>query len=163
MQKVENGKFVSIHYTGTLDNGDVFDSTEGDKPMELKIGSGNVIKGFEDAIIGMDLKEKKVFSINPEDAYGNRVESHVHSIPRKDVPPEMELNEGDYIGIKTPEGNQIPAQIIELDDEKVVIDLNHPLAGKVLTFDVEVVGISDTATQTSDPCDSGCDCSSGCH
>ena len=148
MQKVENGKYVSVHYKGTLENGDVFDSTEKDRPMEVKVGCGQIIQGFEEAILGMELNEKKTFSLNPEDAYGNRIESYMHAIPRKEVPAEMELEEGIFIGIKTPDGKQIPARIAEFDEDKVVLDLNHPLADKVLTFEVEVVGISDSATQT---------------
>jgi peptidylprolyl isomerase len=163
MQKVENGKFVSVNYKGTLENGDIFDTTEGCQPMELQMGSGQVIKGFEDAILGMSLNDKKVFTLDPEDAYGHRLEDYVQTIPRKEMPADMKLEQGDFIGIQTPDGRQIPAKIKQLDDDKMVLDLNHPLAGMALTFEIEVVGISDTATQEDDCCSSGCDCSSGCH
>jgi peptidylprolyl isomerase len=163
MQKVENGKFVRVNYKGTLENGDIFDTTEGDLPLELQMGSGQVIKGFEDALMGMSLNDKKAFTIDPEDAYGQRIEGYVQTIPRKEVPPDMALEKGDFIGIQTPDGQQIPALITHLDDDKMVLDLNHPLAGKTLTFEVEVVGISDIPTQVDDGCGSGCDCSSGCH
>jgi peptidylprolyl isomerase len=164
MEKAVNGKFVSVNYKGTLKNGEIFDTTEGCQPMELHMGSGKVIQGFEDAILGMALNDKKVFTIDPENAYGHRIEDYVQTIPRKEVPPDMDLEKGDFIEIQTPDGRQIPAQITQLDDEKVVLDLNHPLAGMALTFEVEVVGISDTPTQEEDDCcSSGCECSSGCH
>ena len=85
------------------------------------------------------------------------------TIPRKEVPADMDLEQGDFIGIQTPDGRQIPAQIKQLDDDKMLLDLNHPLAGMALTFEIEVVGISDTPTQENDCCSSGCECSSGCH
>jgi peptidylprolyl isomerase len=163
MEKVVNGKYVSVNYKGTLENGDIFDTTEGCQPMEVQMGSGQIIKGFEDAILGMSINDKKVFTIDPEDAYGHRIEGYVQTIPRKEMPSGMEVEQGDFIGIQTPDGRQIPAQVTELDDEKLVLDLNHPLAGMTLTFEVEVVGISDTPTQEDEGCSSGCDCSSGCH
>lgn len=163
MQKVENGKFVSVNYKGTLEDGDIFDTTEDGCPMEVQVGCGQVIKGFEDAIIGMALNEKRVFTINPENAYGYRDENNVRVFPRKDIPPDMDLKEGDFIGIQTPDGGQIPARITKCDDEKVELDLNHPLADETLTFEVEVVGISDIPTQKDDDCGAGCACSSGCH
>jgi peptidylprolyl isomerase len=163
MEKVVNGKFVSVNYKGTLENGDIFDTTEGCQPMEVQMGSGQIIKGFEDAILGMSVNDKKVFTIDPQDAYGHRIEGYVQTIPRKEMPSDMEVEQGDFIGIQTPDGRQIPAQVTELDDEKMVLDLNHPLAGMTLTFEVEVVGVSDTPTQEDEACGSGCECSSGCH
>ncbi len=165
MQKVENGKFVCVNYKGTLDSGDVFDETQNDEPMEWQVGSGDVIKGFEDSVVGMSLNEKKMFTIAPEDAYGIRDEGNIHTFSRKEVPEDMNPQEGDIISIQMQDGEQIPAQITQADHEKVVVDLNHPLAGLPLTFEVEVVGISDTPTQPQESCGSGCgcDCSSGCH
>jgi peptidylprolyl isomerase len=161
MQKVKKGKFVSVNYKGTLEDGEIFDTTEGGQPMEVQMGSNQVIQGFENALSGMGLNEKKSFTLAPEDAYGNRIEDYMQTIPRNEVPQDMDFKQGDFIGIQTPDGRQIPAQIAELDNDKMVIDLNHPLAGKTLTFEVEVVGISDTPTQQQAGC--GCDCSSGCH
>jgi peptidylprolyl isomerase len=163
MLKAVNGKYVSVNYKGTLENGDIFDTTDGSEPMELQMGSGQVIKGFEDAILGMSLNDKKTFTLDPEDAYGHRIEDYVQTFPRKEMPPDMKVEQGDFIGIQTPDGRQIPAQVTLIDDEKMVLDLNHPLAGMALTFEIEVVGISDTPTQEDDGCGSGCDCASGCH
>ncbi len=162
MQKVENGKFVSVDYKGTLENGEVFDSSQGGQPMEVMMGAGQVIKGFEDALMDMELNEKKSFALEPEEAYGNRDENQLHTFSRQEVPPEMNPQVGDVIGLQTPDGQQIPAKIAEADEEKVVVDLNHPLAGEKLNFEIEVVGISDTPTQMQSSCDSGCECSSGC-
>lgn len=173
MEKVENGLFVSVNYTGTLGNGEVFDSSEGREPLEVQMGAGQMIQGFESALMGMSLNEKKTFTLEPEDAYGLRSEEHMHTFSREEVPPEMNPQEGEEILLSTPDGQQIPALIVEANDERVVVDMNHPLAGESLTFDIEIVGISKTATQEphggcgcgcgSD--ESGCDtggCSSGC-
>ncbi|MGM0788298.1 MAG: FKBP-type peptidyl-prolyl cis-trans isomerase [Thermodesulfobacteriota bacterium] len=161
MEKVEKGKFVSVNYKGTLENGDVFDSSEGGQPMEVRMGAGQVIEGFEDALMGMELNEKKNFTLEPNEAYGHRDENQLHTFSRQEVPPEMNPEVGDVIGLQTPDGQQIPATIKEADAEKVVVDLNHPLAGEKLNFEIEVVGINDTPTQPQADCGTGCDCSSG--
>ena len=163
MEKVENGIFVSVDYKGTLENGQVFDNSQGRQPLEIKIGAGQLIKGFENELMGMALNEKKVFTLAPEDAYGQRDENLKQSFPRSEVPPEMNPRVGMTIGLTTPEGRQMPARIVHLDDEQLTMDLNHPLAGESLTFEIEVVGINSTPTQTPMSCGSGCDCSSGCN
>ena len=162
MEKVENGNFVSVDYKGILENGQVFDTSYGRQPIEIQMGAGQLIKGFENELMGMALNEKKVFTLAPEDAYGQRDEDQLHSFPRSEVPPEMNPQVGMTIGLSNPEGQQVAAQIVYLDDEKLTLDLNHPLAGKSLTFEIEVVGISTTPTQKPMSCGSGCDCSSGC-
>ena len=160
MQKVENGQFVSVHYKGTLQNGEVFDTSEGRHPLEVQMGAGQIISGFEKALMGMSVKEKKVFTLDPEEAYGQRDNSLTQSFPRADVPVEVKAEVGQTVALTSPDGQQVPAIIAEVDDEKVVVDLNHPLAGQTLTFDIEVVGISDTATQDPAGCGDGCVCSS---
>jgi peptidylprolyl isomerase len=163
MQKVENGLFVSVAYTGTLDNGEVFDTSEGRDPLEFQAGEGQLIKGFEDAVMGMSLNEKKEFTLKAEEAYGLRDENQVHDFPRADLPAGVDPEVGDTVAFSTPEGHQIPARLIKMDDVNLTFDLNHPLAGETLTFAIEVVGISATATQAPQGCGSGCDCgSSGC-
>jgi peptidylprolyl isomerase len=161
MHTVENGKFVSVTYTGTLTDGEVFDSCETNTPLEFQTGAGQLIKGFEDAVMGMGLNEKKTFTIQPEDAYGQRNEDSVHEFPRSELPEGVDPEVGDTVAFSTPEGQQIPARLVEMDDTTLTFDLNHPLAGETLTFEIEVVGISDTPTQPQG-CGSGCDCSSGC-
>lgn len=162
MEKVENGIFVSVDYKGTLEDGQVFDSSHGRQPLEIQIGAGQLIKGFENELMGMALNGKKVFTLAPKDAYGQRDETLTQSFPRSEVPPGMNPQVGMTIGLTTPEGHQVPARIVHLDDEKLTMDLNHPLAGESLTFEIEVVDISSTPTQTPMSCGSGCDCSSGC-
>ncbi len=160
MDKVESGHFVSVHYKGTLENGEMFDTSEGRHPMEVEMGAGQIITGFEKALMGMALNEKKVFTLEPDEAYGNRDDSLTHSFDRSEIPAEMDVEVGQTVALSSPEGQQVPAQIVEVDDKKVVVDLNHPLAGKTLTFDIEVVGISDSPTQQHAGCGSGCHCSS---
>ncbi len=161
MEKVETGKFVSVHYKGTLENGEVFDTSEGRHPLEVQIGAGQIIAGFEKALMDMSLNEKKVFTLDPNEAYGQKDESLSHSFDRADIPAEMNIEVGQTVALSSPQGQQIPAQVIEADDKKVVVDLNHPLAGETLTFDIEVVGISSTQTQDSqEGCGTGCQCSS---
>jgi peptidylprolyl isomerase len=160
MKKVETGRFVSVHYKGVLQNGEVFDTSEGRDPLEVEMGAGQIIAGFEEALMGMSLNEKKVFTLAPEDAFGQKDESRIHSFSREDVSAEVNPEVGQTVAISVQGGRQVPAIITEVDDEKVVLDLNHPLAGQTLTFDIEVVGISATATQDPAECGNGYICSS---
>jgi peptidylprolyl isomerase len=137
MEKVENGIFVSVDYKGTLQNGEVFDTSSGRQPLEIQIGAGKVIKGFEEALLGMSLNEKKSFTVHPEDAYGQRDERLKRVFARAEVPPEMDLQVGQIVGIRSQEGQQISASIVQADDESVTADMNHPLAGEVLHADSE--------------------------
>jgi len=162
VEKVENGMFVSVDYKGSLQNGEVFDTSHERQPIEIKMGEGQLIKGFEKELLGMTVNEKKVFTIDPEDAYGQRDENLTQSFARSDVPPEINPQVGMTVGLYAPDGRQVPARITHMDDDKLTLDLNHPLAGESLTFEIEVVGISNTPTQTPTACGSGCDCSSGC-
>jgi peptidylprolyl isomerase len=164
MEKVVNGLFVSVDYTGTLENGEVFDSNQGRPPLEVEMGAGNILKGFEEALDGMTLNEKKTFTLAPEDAFGERNEELAHTFNRSDLPPSADPKVGEIMSLSTQDGQQFPARIAQVDDEKIVVDLNHPLAGQSLTFKIEVVGISDTQTQAPMGCGSDCDCSSdGCN
>lgn len=160
MQKVARGMFVSVDYTGTLTSGEVFDSSEGRQPLEVQIGAGNVIPGFEAALVGMQLNETKTFTLTPEEAYGQRDDNRMHDFPRSDIPDGMTPEVGQTLVLTTPQGQQIPARVDHMDDDKVVFDLNHPLAGESLTFRIEVVGISETATQQPHGC--GAHCGDGC-
>ena len=160
MEKVENGLYVSVDYKGTLQNGEVFDTSQGSQPLEVQMGVGQLIEGFERELMGMALNEKKSFTLSPDEAYGQRDESLTRDFARADFPPEMEPQVGMTIAMQTPEGRQMPAQITHLDEEKLSVDLNHPLAGESLTFEIEVVGISKTQIQADAGCGGGCDCSS---
>ena len=166
MQKVENGMFVSVNYTGTLDNGEQFDSSEGRAPLEFKVGEGQMIPGFENAVKGMALNDTKTFTLSPAEAYGERDETRIYEFPTSEIPKEVSPEVGQVLTLSSPEGHQIPARITAMDDEKVTFDLNHPLAGQSLTFTIQVMSISDQPTQAAavcgSNCGSGCDCSSGC-
>jgi peptidylprolyl isomerase len=163
MEKVESGLFISVDYTGKLDNGDVFDSSVGRQPLEVQMGSGSVLPGFESALMGMSLNETKTFTLSPEDAYGDRDYSRMHDFPKSDIPAGMEPEVGQVLMLSTQQGQQIPARVDSIDEDNVTFDLNHPLAGEPLTFNIKVVGISATATQQHTGCGShcsggGCDC-----
>jgi peptidylprolyl isomerase len=162
LEIVENGAYISVEYRGTLKNGDVFDSSQGRRPLEIHMGAGQMMKGFEAQLMGMALNEKKVFTLEPEDAYGPRNAELMQSVPRSEVPPDLDVQVGMIVGLVSQKGNRIPALIVEMNDEQLTLDLNHPLAGETLTFDIEVVGISSTPTQESASCSSGCDCSGDC-
>ncbi|MDX9787808.1 MAG: peptidylprolyl isomerase [Desulfobacterales bacterium] len=170
MAIVANGLFVQVNYRGTLEGGHVFDTSEGQAPIEVLIGEGQLIKGFEDALIGMTENEKKTITLAPEEAYGLRDESQQHIVPRSVVPAEFIPLVDQTVGLTTPDGRQIPATIIEVTDEQITLDLNHPLAGESLTFEIEVVGITKAPTQppvgcgcgSSNPATGGCGCDGDC-
>ena len=137
---VKKGDRVKVEYIGMFDDGTVFDSSEGKSPLEFEAGSGQIIKGFDEAVIGMEKGEEKEFKIEPKDAYGERNPELVRKIPRDQLPPEAQA--GMLLMLRTPDGMQIPAEITEVTDEEVTIDLNHPLAGKTLNFKIKIVDIS---------------------
>ncbi|MFH1316041.1 MAG: peptidylprolyl isomerase [Candidatus Woesearchaeota archaeon] len=143
IQKVKDGDKVKIEYTGTLDDGTVFDSSDRhDKPLEFDIGAKQVIPGFEQAIIGMKKGEEKEIKLKPEESYGDVNPQLLKELPRDQLPKEQEPKAGMVIAIGLPDGRQIPARITDVTDTIVKIDLNHPLAGKNLTFKVKLIEIN---------------------
>jgi peptidylprolyl isomerase len=158
MGKVENGLYVQVEYHGTLTDGQVFDSSRGRQPLEVKMGCGQLIQGFENALMGMSLNEKKTVTLPPEEAYGHRDETQKRSFPRAEVPPQMNPQVGQTVALSGPSGQQVPGTISDVSNEEITVDLNHPLAGKTLVFDIQVVGITEEPTQMAPTC--GCDCSS---
>ena len=164
MNTVENGAYVRVAYTGSLQNGEIFDTSRGREPMEVHMGAGKMIPGFEKALLGMTLSEKKTFTLDADQAYGARDDNLHRDFPRSDVPDQLDPEVGQVLALMSPQGQQFPAKIVHVDDEKITFDLNHPLAGEALTFEVQVVGISATPTRTPEGCGCGCsgDCSSGC-
>ena len=149
MKKVENGHFVKVDYTGTLKNGDVFDSSHNAHPIEVEVGAGRVIKGFEDALVGMGEKEKKTFTLSPDEAYGHRNESMEQSFMRSELPQGFDPQVGQVLALRNPQGGQFPAKVKHTDEEKITMDLNHPLAGETLTFEVKVLEINDAPSPSS--------------
>jgi FKBP-type peptidyl-prolyl cis-trans isomerase 2 len=142
---ITKGSKVKVDYEGTFDDGSVFDSsTHGDHshPLEFEAGSGQVIKGFDDAVIGMEKGQEKTIKLKPEQAYGYVNAQMVQKIPREKVPKDQDIKAGMMVALGTPDGHQIPARITEVTDEFITIDLNHPLAGKNLNFKIKVVEYS---------------------
>ena len=138
----KQGDKVKIDYTGKLDDGTVFDTSEGKEPIEFEVGTKKVIPGFESAVIGMEKGQEKEVKIKPDDSYGQIRPELVKKIARKMLPPDQEPKEGMMILMKTKEGQQIPARIKEVSKEEITLDLNHPLAGKTLNFKIKLVDIS---------------------
>ncbi len=155
--KVEKGNKVSIEYEGKLDSGQVFDSSDKmEKPFEFIAGSGMVIKGFDDAVLGMEKGEEKEFKISPEEAYGMPDNSLKKEFPRDQIPLKEEPQVGMVLAFNTPDGRQFPAKIDELDDKKIVLNLNHPLAGQNLNFKIKVVNVEE-GEDLPDECECGQD------
>lgn len=139
---VKKGDKVKVEYTGSLDDGTVFDSSEKHgKPLEFEVGAGQVIKGFEDAIIGMEKGQEKDIKLKASEAYGEYNDQLKKKIPRAQLPKEPEPKEGMMLALGTPDGKQFPAKIVEVSDSEVTLDLNHPLAGKTLSFKLKLVEI----------------------
>jgi peptidylprolyl isomerase len=157
MKKIQDGDYVSVHYTGKLPGGEVFDSSHGKKPLEIQVGAGAVIPGFDNALRGMGENESKKFTLDPEEAYGQRDENMERSFLRTDLPEGMDPKVGDTLALKTPSGEQVPVWVSESGENEIKIDMNHPLAGKTLTFEIQVMTISDTPNQAQS-CGAGCSC-----
>jgi peptidylprolyl isomerase len=140
-QTVQIGDTISVNYIGKLESGEVFDTSEGKQPLTFTVGSGQLIKGFDNAVIGMTTGDKKSVNLSPEDGYGARRDDLIINIAKDNVPEDMQLNIGMAVQLTDQSGNPIPATVTEIGDETVTLDVNHPLAGKVLVFDIEIVRI----------------------
>ena len=141
MRKIQSGDNVKVHYTGKLEDGSIFDTslTEGREPLETTLGQGQLIKGFEAGLMDMVEGEKKTIEIESADAYGEHNPEMINEIPRAQVPEGVK--EGEMLQGMGPMG-PVNVKVVEVKDETVVLDANHPLAGKKLIFDLEVVSIS---------------------
>lgn len=140
---IKEGDKVKVEYTGTFDDGAVFDSTEKHgQPIEFEVGSHQVIPGFEKAVIGMKEGDEKDIKLTPADAYGEHNPQLIKKLPKDQLPKDQEPKPGMMILLSFPEGKQLPAVIKEVSDADITIDLNHPLAGKNLNFKLKVVGIT---------------------
>lgn len=141
MSIAQQGDTVKVHYTGTLDDGTVFDSSVGRDPIEFTIGEHTVIQGFEDAVVGLQVGEKKSVSVAPEDGYGERDERRVVVVERSYLPDDLNPHPGMVIQGTLPQGSVI-LHVTAVSDDQVTLDANHPLAGKQLNFDLEVKHIA---------------------
>ncbi|HOZ97904.1 MAG TPA: peptidylprolyl isomerase [Niabella sp.] len=141
MQEVKKGDKVKVHYHGKLTNGETFDSSEGRDPLEFEVGSGMVIKGFDDGVTGMLVGEKKTIQIPVIEAYGEKIAEMIIEMPKSQFPEDMNLEVGLPLVMSDNSGQQFQVVITEIKEDSVVLDANHPLAGKDLIFDLEVVSI----------------------
>ena len=141
MQQAKSGDVVKVHYTGKLANGEQFDSSAGREPLEFTVGAGQMIKGFDDAMPGMNVGEKKTINIAPEEAYGPRLEEAIIEFPKENVPAEMKLEPGMSLTLSNQEGQPVPVLVVEVKDDVIILDANHFLAGQELVFDIELVEI----------------------
>lgn len=141
MSKAGQGDTVTVEYTGKLDDGTVFDTSEDRGPISFTIGEDEVIPGFQEAVVGMEAGETASATLAPEDAYGPRSDERVFSVPRAELPEDLDPEVGDRLEVQSREGQTFPAVIAEVQDDAVTIDANHPLAGEELTFEIELKSI----------------------
>jgi len=139
--KTKNGDTVKVHYTGKLESGEVFDSSRDSQPLEFTVGDGNVIPGFEKAVLDMEVGEQKSVEIPPDEAYGARREELVVEVERTEFPNHIEPSVGLRLQMQQPEGGPVNLIITDMNEETVTLDANHPLAGMTLFFELEVMEI----------------------
>jgi peptidylprolyl isomerase len=142
MSQAKPGDTVKIHYTGTLDDGTEFDSSAGREPLEFKLGTGQVIPGFDKAVEGMAVGDEKSVNITPEDAYGPRQDQMLQEVPMSALPAELEPVEGMNLQAQGQNGEVIRVTIASVGEDSITVDANHPLAGKALNFNIQLVAIS---------------------
>lgn len=141
MAQVKDGDTVKVHYTGKLINGEQFDSSTGREPLEFTVGAGMMIKGFDAALPGMSVGDKKTVNIPAADAYGEKDPTAVIPFPKENVPADMKLEPGMQLTLTNQEGQPFPVVVTEIQDDVIVLDANHFLAGEELVFDIELVEI----------------------
>lgn len=141
MSQVKTGDSVKVHYTGKLTTGEVFDSSLEREPLEFTLGQGMLIAGFENGMIGMEINEKRTLEIPSAEAYGDIREDMMQEVPKAQLPQEMEPQVGMGLVSRTPEGQEMQLVIAEVKEDSVILDANHPLAGKDLVFEIELIEI----------------------
>lgn len=142
MSTPQTGQKVKVHYTGTLEDGTRFDSSAGRDPMEFTMGEGKIIPGLEQALSEMSVGETRTVNIPAEQAYGPHQPELVQQVERQQIPADIELSPGVQLQAQGPDGQAFQLVVTELDDRNVTLDANHPLAGKALTFELELVEIA---------------------
>ena len=143
--KAENGMNVKVHYTGKHENGEIFDSSVArQEPLSVNVGSGQVIPGFDGAIVGMSVGDKKTVTIEPKDGYGDKIAEAIQEMPIENLPEG--ISPGDSLQGQGPQGQPIMATVESINGDKAMVDFNHPLAGKTITFDIELVEIAEAST-----------------
>ena len=152
---IQKGDRASIEYTGTFKDGSVFDSSSGRAPLQFEVGAGQVIPGFEKAVEGMKVDEEKTFTIAAEEAYGPIRAELVQEVPTDKLPKDLKPEQGMQLLLQGPQGERMPVTITKVSAESVTIDMNHPLAGKELTFKIKLVGINEEIEYEEGGCGSG--------
>lgn len=142
MSKVKDGDTVKVHYTGTLENGEVFDTSENREPMEFTLGQGQLIPGFEKAVTGLTVGDSTTVDIPSKEAYGEVREDLIISVPKAQLPDDIEPEVGMQLQVNQPDGQPVPVRVTEIGDENLILDANHPLAGQDLSFKIEVVDVA---------------------
>ncbi len=149
--KAKNGDTVSVHYKGTFVDGTVFDSShDRGETIDFQVGAGQMIRGFNDAVVDMEVGETKNVTITPEEGYGEVVPSAIMEFPRASFPDDMPLRQGEMVQGNSPAGQPMVGTINEVHEETVVVDFNHPMAGKELNFEIELVEIREDDTSDSE-------------
>lgn len=141
MAQASAGDTVKVHYTGKLEDGTVFDSSREREPLEFTLDAGQIIPGFEEAVDGLEEGEETTVEIPPEKAYGPHQEDAVMEFPSEQLPDEIDPEVGLQLQLQGPDGQPFPARVVEIGDETIVLDANHPLAGETLTFEIELVSV----------------------
>jgi FKBP-type peptidyl-prolyl cis-trans isomerase 2 len=141
MSQVKDNDTVKVHYTGKLENGQVFDSSVEREPLEITLGQGALIPGFEKGLLDMKVNEKKTISIPKQEAYGEVQKELFQSVPKNNLPQEIKPEVGMGLMAKNPDGTERQLRVAEVNDDHIIVDANHPLAGHDLTFDLELVAI----------------------
>ncbi|OUD09969.1 peptidylprolyl isomerase [Marivivens niveibacter] len=141
MTQVKSGDTVRIHYTGTLTSGETFDSSAGRDPLEFVVGSGQIIPGLDKALPGMAVGDKKSVDVPCAEAYGEKRDEAIQAIPRGEIPDHIPTEPGTQLQMQAPTGQVVPVTVVEANEEQVILDANHPLAGKDLNFAIELVEI----------------------
>lgn len=141
MSQVKENDTVRVHYTGKLSNGQIFDSSLEREPLEIILGQGNLIPGFEKGVVNMKVNEKKTVNIPFEEAYGDIQKELFHEVKKAELPQDMTPEVGMGLAAKNPDGTEVQFRVAEVHEEHIIIDANHPLAGQDLIFDLELVEI----------------------
>jgi peptidylprolyl isomerase len=138
----QTGNTVSVHYTGTFEDGTVFDTSHNrEEPMTFQVGAGQLIAGFDQAIPGMSVGEVKKVSLSPEEGYGPRLDEAMQEVPKTVFPNGFDFQEGQIVGAQNPDGSTFQAVVGSVGEDTVMVDMNHPMAGKSLNFEIELVNI----------------------
>ncbi len=141
MSTAKNGDKVKVHYTGTLDDGTVFDSSKGKEPLEFTLGQGQLLKGFEDAVVGLEIGDSTQINLSPQEGYGQKKEELIVKVSKDKLPDELNVEPGMHLQMQTTQGQAVPVCVTEVNEDNIVVDANHQLAGKPINFEIELVEI----------------------